>query len=54
MQVHVISSTLPHEVEGRIVLSFYRATYRPGELEGRPVNSEMTLLVNVSPATDGE
>ena len=41
--VSVVRSTLPRELEGRIVLQFYRARYRPGEIDGRPVNSELLL-----------
>lgn len=45
--VSVLRSTLPHELEGKIVLQFYRAHYRPGEIDGVPVNSELLLAVDL-------
>lgn len=43
--VNVLRSTLPREIEGQIVLQFYRAAYRPGEIDGEPVDSEMLLQI---------
>jgi hypothetical protein len=40
-------STLPRELEGQVVLQFYRARYRPGEIDGVPVNSELLLTVDL-------
>jgi hypothetical protein len=45
--VTVLRSTLPHETEGGVVMQFYRASYRPGEIDGRPVNGEMILFINL-------
>ena len=45
--VFVLRSTLARELEGQVVLQFYRARYRPGEIDGVPVNSEMLLVVNL-------
>lgn len=45
--VSVLRSTLPHELEGRIVLQFYHSRYRPGEIDGMPVNSELLLTVDL-------
>ena len=45
--VFVLRSTLARELEGQVVLQFYRARYRPGEIEGVPVDSEMLLVVNL-------
>ncbi|MDB5855902.1 MAG: hypothetical protein JWR22_3943 [Herminiimonas sp.] len=47
--VSVLRSTLPHEVEGQIAMQFYQASYRPGEIDGKPVNAEMTLFINLEP-----
>lgn len=44
--VNVLRSTLPREIEGQIVLQFYRAAYRPGEIDGEPVDSEMLLQIS--------
>lgn len=45
--VFVLRSTLARELEGQVVLQFYQASYRPGEIDGVPVNSEMLLVVNL-------
>jgi hypothetical protein len=45
--VNVLRSTLARELEGQIVLQFYRARYRPGEIDGVPVNSELLLTVDL-------
>ncbi len=45
--VNVMRSTLPRELEGQVVLQFYRARYRPGEIDGVPVNSELLLTVDL-------
>lgn len=45
--VYVLRSTLARELEGQVVLQFYRARYRPGEIDGVPVNSELLLVVNL-------
>jgi hypothetical protein len=45
--VQVLRSTLMRELEGQVVLQFYRARYRPGEIDSVPVNSELLLVVNL-------
>jgi outer membrane biosynthesis protein TonB len=45
--VQVLRSSLTRELEGQVVLQFYRARYRPGEIDGLPVNSELLLVVNL-------
>jgi hypothetical protein len=45
--VSVMRSTLARELEGQVVLQFYRARYRPGEIDGMPVDSELLLVVNL-------
>lgn len=45
--VSVLRSTLPHEIEGQVVMQFYQARYRPGEIDGMPVNGEMILFINL-------
>ncbi len=45
--VYVLRSSLTKDLEGRVVLQFYRARYRPGEIDGAPVNSELLLVVNL-------
>jgi outer membrane biosynthesis protein TonB len=45
--VNVLRSTLPRELEGQVVLQFYRARYRPGEIDGVRVNSELLLTVDL-------
>lgn len=30
-------------------MQFYQASYRPGEIDGKPVNAEMTLFINLEP-----
>jgi len=45
--VSVLRSSLARELEGQVVLQFYRARYRPGEIDGVPVNSELLLVVNL-------
>ncbi len=46
--VRVLETTMPTEVEGLVVKAFYVARYRPGEIEGQAVKSEMTMEVGVS------
>ncbi len=41
--VRVLQSNLPRAVEAEIVSHFYRARYRPGETDGRPVESTMEV-----------
>jgi outer membrane biosynthesis protein TonB len=45
--VYVLRSNLTRELEGQVVLQFYRARYRPGEIEDVPVNSELLLVINL-------
>jgi outer membrane biosynthesis protein TonB len=45
--VSVLRSTLPHDIEGQVVMQFYQARYRPGEINGKPVNGEMILFINL-------
>jgi outer membrane biosynthesis protein TonB len=45
--VSVLRSTLPHDIEGQVVMQFYQASYRPGEIDGKPVNGEMVLFINL-------
>nr|WP_314623209.1 hypothetical protein [uncultured Noviherbaspirillum sp.] len=45
--VNVLRSTLARQLEGQVVLQFYRARYRPGEIDGVPVNSELLLTVDL-------
>jgi hypothetical protein len=45
--VSVLRSTLPHELEGQVAMQFYQASYRPGEIDGKPVNGEMILFINL-------
>ncbi len=42
-----LRSTLPREIEGQIVMQFYRATYQPGEIDGIPVDSEMYVYAQI-------
>lgn len=49
-KVRVMASSLPIEIEGLVVKSFYLARYRPGEIDGQPVMSEMTVEVDLSAA----
>lgn len=48
--VHVLQSTLPRDVEGAVVQSFFRARYFAGEIDGVPVMSQMTLFVEMGSA----
>jgi hypothetical protein len=45
--VSVLRSTLPHDIEGQVAMQFYQANYRPGEIDGKPVNGEMILFINL-------
>lgn len=47
-KVRVMESSLPLEIEGLVVTTFFRARYRPGEIDGQPVMSEMTVAVDLS------
>ena len=49
-KVRVMESSLPIEIEGLVVKSFFLARYRPGEIDGQPVMSEMTVAVDLSTA----
>ena len=41
--VHRLKSSLPREIEGKLAWQLYRAEYRPGEIGGIAVNSEMIV-----------
>lgn len=45
--VQALRSTLPRAVEGEIALKFFRARYRAGEIDGRPVAAEMLVSIKV-------
>lgn len=47
-KVRVLESTLPIDVEGILVTLFYKARYRPGEIDGLPVMSEMTVSADLT------
>lgn len=47
-KVQVMESSLPLEIEGLAVKTFYVARYRPGEIDGQPVMSEMTVSIDLS------
>lgn len=47
-KVQVMESSLPIQIEGLVVKSFFLARYRPGEIDGQPVMSEMTVAVDLS------
>ena len=47
-KVQVMASSLPIQIEGLVVKSFFHARYRPGEIDGQPVMSEMTVAVDLS------
>lgn len=51
-RVSVLESTLPVEIEGLVVKAFYTAQYRPGEIDGLAVMSEMTVDVDLSSTTE--
>ncbi len=51
-KVHVLESTLPIDVEGMVVKSFFTARYRPGEIDGVPVMSEMTVSADLTTAIE--
>ena len=44
----VLESTLPIDIEGLVVRSFFKARYRPGEIDGVPVMSEMTVSADLT------
>lgn len=46
--VRVLRSTMRREVEGAVVLRFFKARYRPGEVNGLPVASEITLSIAIA------
>jgi hypothetical protein len=41
--VQRLKSNLPRETEGKLAMQLYRAQYRPGEIGGLPVDSEMIV-----------
>ena len=43
----ILRSSLPHQIEEQVALKFYRAKYRPGEIDGIPVNSEMYVFIQI-------
>jgi len=45
-----LKSTLPREVEGKLALQLYRAEYRPGEMSGIAVDSEMIIDLKLDSA----
>lgn len=45
--LNVLASSLPRLVEEQVVAALYHANYRPGEVDGKPVNAEMLLSVTV-------
>lgn len=47
-KVSVLESTLPIDIEGLVVRSFFKARYRPGEIDGVPVMSEMTVSADLT------
>lgn len=47
-KVSVLESTLPVDVEGIVVTLFFKARYRPGEIDGVPVMSEMTVSADLT------
>jgi hypothetical protein len=47
-KVSVLESTLPIDVEGIVVTLFFKARYRPGEIDGVPVMSEMTVSTDLT------
>lgn len=51
-KVRILESSLPIEIEGLVVKSFFLARYRPGEIDGQPVMSEMTVAVDLSTALE--
>lgn len=51
-RVKVLESTLPIQIEGSVVRAFYAARYRPGEIDGQAVMSEMTIDVDLSTTTE--
>lgn len=45
--VKVLKSTLPREVEGQVVLRFFKAKYQPGELNGNHIASPIRLHIEL-------
>jgi hypothetical protein len=45
--VSVLKASVPKHVQEEVVVQFYRASYKPGEIGGNPVNSEMHVFVQV-------
>jgi hypothetical protein len=45
-----LKSTLPREIEGKLALQLYRAEYRPGEMSGIAVDSEMIIDLKLDSA----
>lgn len=46
-RIEVIRSTLPRSIEAGIVQRFFTARYRPGEIDGLPVKSILTLEADI-------
>lgn len=42
-----LKSSLPRDVEGKLAMQLYRSEYRPGEINGLAVDSEMTVDLNL-------
>lgn len=51
--VHRIGSTMPAALADRVALALLQAVYRPGEIDGRPVDSEALFLFDLQPDDDG-
>jgi hypothetical protein len=43
--VKVLGSSLDRYTEGQIVFKFYKASYQPGEIDGKPVASQLEILI---------
>lgn len=46
-RIEVVRSTLPRSIEAGIVQRFFTARYRPGEIDGLPVKSILTLEADI-------
>lgn len=42
-RIQRIQSSLPRDIEGKLAMQLYRNEYRPGEIDGVAVDSEMTV-----------
>ena len=42
-RIEKVQSSLPRDIEGKLVMQLYRNEYRPGEIDGVAVDSEMTV-----------